>query len=132
MKDLTQFHAMANEFLQLLGLSPETYEDDQDAISIKVDDRFSIHFCVDQSGSCFFLGDRLKEDGVSTAGFHHDWLKANQIGSGGLQPITALNEAGELTCWLRLGSGVCEPGELVEAFDVLVERMDQLTQPLDA
>jgi hypothetical protein len=132
MIDIKQFHGMANEFLQMVGLSAETFADDQDTISIKVEERFSIHFCVDQSGSCFFLGDRLKENGTSTAGFHREWLMANQISSGALHPVTALNEAGELTCWVRLPRGICEAGELVEAFDVLVDRMDQLTQPLDA
>jgi hypothetical protein len=132
MRDLQQFHAMANEFLQMVGLAAETFADDQDTLSIKVEERFSIHFCIDQSGSVFFLGDRLKDDGISTAGFHRDWLMANQISSGGLQPVTALNENGELTCWVRLPSGICEAGELVEAFDVLVERMDMLTQPLAA
>jgi hypothetical protein len=130
MKDLRQFHNMANAFFRRIGLSVEDFDADQDTISIKVEDRFSIHFCIDQSGSCFFLGDRLKEGGVSTAGFHREWLLANQISSGALQPVTALNENAELTCWIRLPNGICETVELVSAFDVLVERMDSLTQPL--
>jgi hypothetical protein len=130
MKDLKQFHIMANGFLRQMGLSTEAFDHGQDTISIKVEERFSIHFCIDQSGSCFFLGDRLKEDGISTASFHREWLLANQISSGALQPVTALNENAELTCWIRLPNGICETAELITAFNVLVERMDDLTQPL--
>jgi hypothetical protein len=132
MNDLQQFHRMANDLLKMVGLQEEIFKEAQDTVSIKVEDRFSIHFCMDESGSCFFLGDRLKADGASTAGFHRDWLMANQISSGKLQPVTALNEAGELTCWVRLPQGICDAGELTEAFDVLVDRMDELTQPLGA
>lgn len=130
MHDLQRFHEMANDLLRLIGLPEEVFAARQDAVSIAVEDRFSIHFCIDQSGSYFFLGDRLNEDGRSTAGFHRQWLMANQIRCGALQPVTALNENGELSCWVRLPSGVGGADELIAAFDVLVERMDQLTQPL--
>ena len=130
MRNLMQFYIMAENFLTAIGMPVVRFTAEQDTVSINVEQRFAIHFCMDRSGSCFFLGDRLQQDGKSTAGFHREWLMANRISCGALQPVVALNGDGEPSCWVRLPSGICPTSELIAAFDVLVEKMDELTRPL--
>jgi len=132
MRNLVQFYIMANDLLNAIGLPVESFAAEQDTVSINVEERFAIHFCMDRSGSCFFLGDRLQPDGKSTASFHREWLMANQIRCGALQPVVALNGDGELSCWVRLPTGICPLPELLSAFDVLVAKMDELTHPAAA
>jgi hypothetical protein len=128
MTDLQQFHADANAFLQSLGLPAEIFAPQQDALGIEVDERFSVRFCVEPSGAYLFQGDW--QDNVDPEGAHGDWLMANQICPGALQPVMALDDRGRLTCWMRLANSVATD-ELVEAFDMLVDRMDQLTPSLN-
>lgn len=128
MRDLMQFYIMANDLLNALNLPAEPFTPEQDSIRIGVEHRFSIHFCMDRSGSCFFLGDRHGVDGRSTVAFHRQWLMANEISCGALQPVIGLNGQGEPSCWIRLPNGICETAELIAAFDLLVEKMDILTR----
>ncbi len=128
MRDLMQFYIMANDLLDALDLPAEHFTPEQDSIGISVERRFSIHFCMDRSGSCFFLGDRLDADGRSTVAFHRNWLMANEISCGALQPVIGLNGKGDPSCWIRLPNGICDTAELIAAFDVLVEKMDYLTR----
>jgi hypothetical protein len=130
MNDLQQFHSTANAFLTLVGMPEEEFEYNQDHFIIHVEDRFTVRLSVDESGVYLFEGDWL--EGVSPDGMHGDWLMVNQICPGALQPVMALNESGNLTCWLRLSRDIGGANELVEAFDMLLGRMDQLTPQADA
>ena len=125
MNDLQQFHSTANAFLAAVGLPEEVFERNQDSFIINVESRFTVRMSIDGSGIYLLEGDWV--DGLNPDGLHGDWLMANQICPGAIQPVLALNESGNLTCWLRMLGGVEDVNELVEAFDMLLGRMDQLT-----
>ncbi|HEY4317737.1 MAG TPA: hypothetical protein VGN04_09045 [Herbaspirillum sp.] len=130
MNDLQQFHSTANAFLALVGLPEEVFEHDQEQFNIRIEDRFTVRLSVEASGVYLFEGDWL--EGVNPEGLHGDWLMANQICPGALQPVMALNENGKLTCWLRMSRDVGDANELVEGFDMLLGCMDQVTPGADA
>ncbi|RXZ38327.1 hypothetical protein D9O50_01935 [Oxalobacteraceae bacterium CAVE-383] len=125
MKDLQHFHSTVNEFLALVNLPAERFEGSQDHLNIDVEGRFTVRIGMDASGILAMQGDWT--DGLLPAGLHDDWLMANQICPGALQPVIALDDSGNPTCWLRLPQDMDAPDELLEAFDLLLGRMDQLT-----
>jgi hypothetical protein len=125
MTDLSRFHQHAVELLRHIGFTAERPPADQDVFSLSVDDAYALHLGILNEHSWFILVEL--PDPIGAAAPLAAWLRDNHLNDGVLQPVFSLDEQDRPCCYLRLPLEGHSLPDVLQAFDTMLDRADQLT-----
>ena len=120
MQNFTLFHQLVGEVLKHIGFEQPALTASQEIISIEIEALFTVNFGLIDQKSWFILAGIRPTDETMDAEHYPLWLRSNQIGDSELQPIVALDENNQLTCWLRLPLFGCDSTHALAAFDAVL------------
>lgn len=126
MQELTLFHRCASELLQCLGFNSPAISIEEEIISLLIEQRFHLHLGYLDCESWFMLVDLGKSNHSDNVSLLEYALRQNQLNSKQWQPHIALNEAGHLTCWLKLYYRETNFSLLTESVETLINYAESL------
>ncbi|WP_052717692.1 CesT family type III secretion system chaperone [Chromobacterium vaccinii] len=126
MKDLSGFHDFAMALMAHIGFQGHVMLEDQEVMTLTLEQRFLIHFgCVD--GERWFLLAELGECvSAQECALLLQALRHNQMTTLAWQPIASLNEKNCLCLHLILPGNKCDLSIVISAFDALLDSVKPL------
>ncbi|HGJ5877373.1 MAG TPA: CesT family type III secretion system chaperone [Arsenophonus sp.] len=126
MHQLAIFHQKVSPLFNYIGLKPIDKASKQEAFSLVIDNHFRFYFgLINQFDWYIFtdLGhiDELIQKNIT----YSSLLQFNHLTQLRWQPVAALNEQQHLIFWVRLPLYEINEYEIIDTFDLLLEKSEQ-------
>lgn len=126
MQDLQVFHRVVRELMDRLGFADDGPKPGQDVITLSAQGHFDVHFGALDEHDWFMLAELHAHTAGNDLMLCTTALRYNRISTRRWQPTISLDDSGRLGCWLRLPLHGLSVATMAEAFDALVDTVDQL------